>query len=122
MFVTKLFLTYPRSQNHRLWVIFARKVRQQISTQELFRAADDDGDGHLSPEEFVEALSLPSVQGELQMAGIYMNHWVVTGTYGVMWKIPGDWLSYCDSGKILSHGKIWGDFLENTKIETVKPI
>ena len=30
-----------------------------------FRAADDDGDGNLSHEEFVEAMSLPSVQGFL---------------------------------------------------------
>ena len=34
----------------------------QTKLEELFRAADDDGDGNLSPEEFVEAMSLPSVQ------------------------------------------------------------
>jgi len=30
--------------------------------EDLFMVADEDGDGHLSPEEFVAAMSLPSVQ------------------------------------------------------------
>ena len=34
--------------------------------QELFRLADDDGDGNLSREEFVETMSLPSVQHYLR--------------------------------------------------------
>ena len=37
----------------------------QNKLEELFCAADDDGDGNLSKEEFVEAMSLPSVQGFL---------------------------------------------------------
>ena len=41
-------------------------VEANMKLQELFHAADDDGDGHLSPDEFVEALSLPSVRGFLQ--------------------------------------------------------
>ncbi|CAK9045813.1 unnamed protein product [Durusdinium trenchii] len=41
-------------------------VEANMKLQELFHAADDDGDGHLSPDEFVQALTLPSVQGFLQ--------------------------------------------------------
>ena len=38
----------------------------QRKLEELFRAADADGNGSLSAEEFVEAMSLPSVQHYLQ--------------------------------------------------------
>lgn len=34
--------------------------------QELFRLVDNDGDGSLSPEEFVQAMELPSVQQYLK--------------------------------------------------------
>ncbi|CAE6916345.1 Scn11a [Symbiodinium sp. CCMP2456] len=37
----------------------------QNKLEELFRAADDDGDGHLTKDEFAAAMSLPSVQGFL---------------------------------------------------------
>ncbi|CAK9099759.1 unnamed protein product [Durusdinium trenchii] len=36
-------------------------VQYQKKLEELFRLVDDDGDGNLTPEEFVEAMSLPSV-------------------------------------------------------------
>ena len=34
----------------------------QDKLEELFQAADNDGDGSLTPDEFVEALSIPGVQ------------------------------------------------------------
>ena len=34
----------------------------QDKLEELFRAADNDGDGSLTPDEFVDALSIPGVQ------------------------------------------------------------
>ncbi|CAE7360253.1 Scn11a, partial [Symbiodinium necroappetens] len=37
----------------------------QNKLEELFRAADDDGDGNLTKDEFAAAMSLPSVQGFL---------------------------------------------------------
>ncbi|CAE7380347.1 Scn10a [Symbiodinium microadriaticum] len=37
-------------------------VEYQEKLEELFQIVDDDGDGHLTPQEFVEAMSLPSVQ------------------------------------------------------------
>ncbi|CAE7023046.1 Cacna1g [Symbiodinium natans] len=38
----------------------AKNYQQKL--EDLFRAVDDDGNGWLSPDEFVQALSLPSVQ------------------------------------------------------------
>jgi len=37
-------------------------LEYQEKLEELFQIVDDDGDGHLTPEEFIEAMSLPSVQ------------------------------------------------------------
>ena len=40
--------------------------------EELFRLVDDDSDGHLTAEEFVEAMALPSVEqylGYLELHG-----------------------------------------------------
>ncbi|CAE7470067.1 Scn11a [Symbiodinium natans] len=37
-------------------------LEYQEKLEELFQIVDDDGDGHLTPSEFVEAMSLPSVQ------------------------------------------------------------
>lgn len=40
--------------------------------EELFRLVDDDSDGHLTAEEFVEAMALPSVEqylGYLEIHG-----------------------------------------------------
>ena len=37
-------------------------LEYQKKLEELFRFVDEDGNGQLSPEEFVEAMSLPSVQ------------------------------------------------------------
>ncbi|CAK9024321.1 Sodium channel protein type 11 subunit alpha (NaN) (Sensory neuron sodium channel 2) (Sodium channel protein type XI subunit alpha) (Voltage-gated sodium channel subunit alpha Nav1.9) [Durusdinium trenchii] len=64
--VTALFLkeTLSTAANDAELVIEDSRrtaVQYQKKLEELFRLVDDDGDGNLTPEEFVEAMSLPSV-------------------------------------------------------------
>ena len=65
--VTALFIkeTLASAANDAELVIeetrrFALEYQKKL--EELFRFVDEDGNGHLSPDEFVEAMSLPSVQ------------------------------------------------------------
>jgi len=69
--VTALFLkeTLTSAANDADMVMEdARRTAQayHYKLQELFHLADDDGDGNLSREEFVETMSLPSVQHYLR--------------------------------------------------------
>mmetsp|Transcript_5358 Transcript_5358/g.12696 ORF Transcript_5358/g.12696 Transcript_5358/m.12696 type:complete len:553 (-) Transcript_5358:94-1752(-) len=69
--VTALFLkeTLTSAANDADMVMEdARRTAQDYhyKLQELFRLADDDGDGNLSRDEFVETMSLPSVQHYLR--------------------------------------------------------
>jgi len=45
-------------------------IKYQEKLVELFNYFDDDADGHLSPEEFIEAMSLPSVQQYLRFLDV----------------------------------------------------
>jgi hypothetical protein len=47
--------------------------------QELFRLVDDDSDGHLTAEEFVQAMKLPSVEQYLA----YLESLAMRGRRGV---------------------------------------
>ena len=45
--------------------------------QELFRLVDNDGDGSLSPEEFVQAMELPSVQQYLKFLEPWLDFCII---------------------------------------------
>eukprot|EP00434_Breviolum_minutum_P006598 symbB.v1.2.005825.t1/scaffold343.1/size224757/2 len=69
--VTALFIkeTLASAANDAEMVIEESRrmaVEYQERLEELFRLVDNDGDGSLSPEEFVQAMELPSVQQYLK--------------------------------------------------------
>eukprot|EP00438_Fugacium_kawagutii_P024570 Skav223350 [mRNA] locus=scaffold200:446151:454511:+ [translate_table: standard] len=71
--VTALFIkeTLASAANDAEMVIeesrrMAVEYQERLEAPELFRLVDNDGDGSLSPEEFVQAMELPSVQQYLK--------------------------------------------------------
>ena len=56
---------------HLMPKAMAREYQRKL--EELFRAADTDGDDSLSAEEFTRAMSLPSVQRYMQVLEVSLS-------------------------------------------------
>ena len=73
--VTALFLKETlasAAQDAELVIEETRRtaIKYQEKLVDLFKFFDDDGDGHLTPDEFIEAMSLPSVQQYLRFLDV----------------------------------------------------